>query len=184
MTEEEKKKLLEEQQKKQDPKPEEKSQVDLAKALKEVRENSVPKSEYEKLEKTNQELISQIINGNDAGAGQQKAPKTMADVQALRKELYGPKGSELSNLEFWDKTLKLRDAVIEVEGIDPFLPHGANIKPTEQDVESAENVAKVVSQCIKEADGDSGVFTALLQSKTNNDSQAFIAHLKKVGAIK
>lgn len=188
MTEEEKQKLLEEQKKqqqqKQDPKPDEQSQLELAKALKEARENSVPKSEYEKLQKTNQELIAQIIDGSDAGGGQHRTPKTKADVQALRNELYGPKCSELSNLEFWDKTLKLREAVIEVDGIDPFLPHGANIKPTEQDVESAENVAKVVSQCIKEADGDSGVFTALLQSKTNNDSQAFVAHLKKVGAIK
>ena len=43
-----------------DPKPEEKkekkseqSNVELAKALKEARENSVPKADYEKLEKEN-----------------------------------------------------------------------------------------------------------------------------------
>lgn len=188
MTEEEKQKLLEEQKKqqqqKQDPKPEEQSQVELAKALKEARENMVPKSEYEKLEKTNKELIAQIINGEDPGAGQQKAPKTKADIEALRKDLFGPKCSELTNLEFCKKTLALRQAVMEVEGIDPFLPHGAKIKPNEQDVERAEVVAKTIQECIDKSEGSSEVFTALLQAETTNDSPTFIAHLKKIGALK
>lgn len=183
MPEEEKQKL-QQQNPQQDPKPEESSVLELTKALKAARENSVPKSEYQKLEETNRQLIAQIINGGDAGAGQQKTPKTKADIQALRKELYGPKCSELSNLDYWDKTLKLREAVMEVDGFDPFLPIGANIKPTEFDAEKAQNVADVVSQCIKEADGDSGVFTALLQARTNADSPTLVAHLKKLEASK
>ena len=173
-----------------DPKPEEKkekkpeqSNVELAKALKEARENSVPKADYEKLEKENKELVAQIINGEGNVGNGQPTPEKV-DIKALRDELYGPKGADLSNLDFWKKTLKLRNAVIEQEGYDPFLPHGAKIKPNEQDVERAEAVAKTVEKCIEEANGNSEVFTALLQAETANDSPSFLAHLKKIGALK
>ena len=175
-------------QKEQKPsgkKPEETDVVALAKALKEARENSVPKADYDRIVKEKEDLVSQVINGGDgAGNGQQKVPPEEVDIEALREKLYGPKSSELSNLEYWKYTLELRDAVIKRDGIDPFLPHGANIKPNDNDVDRAKAVAKVVQECIDEADGDSGVFTALLQSKTNNDSPSLTAHLKKMGLIK
>ena len=173
-----------------DPKPEEKekekkpepSNVELAKAFKELKENSVSKEDYEKLQNENKELVAQIINGEGGGNGQPTPEKV--DIKVLRDELYGPKGADLSNLDFWKKTLQLRNAVIEQEGYDPFLPHGAKIKPNEQDVERAEAVAKTVEKCIEEANGNSEVFTALLQAETANDSPSFLAHLKKIGAIK
>ena len=174
-----------EEENKSEVKPEETDTVALAKALKEARENSVPKSEYDKVVKEKEALVSEVINGGDgAGNGQQELPPQEADIEALREKLYGPKGSELNNLEFWKATLELRDAIIKRDGADPFLPHGANIKPTEFDAQRAEAVARVVKECIDEADGDSGVFTALLQSRINNDSQALTAHLKKIGAYK
>jgi len=173
-----------------DPKPEEKkekkseqSNIELAKALKEARENSVPKAEYEKLQNENKELVAQIINGEGNVGNGQPTPEKV-DIKALREDLYGPKGADLSNLDFWKKTLQLRNAVIEQEGYDPFLPHGAKIKPNEQDVERAEAVAKTVEKCIEEANGNSEVFTALLQAETANDSPSFLAHLKKIGALK
>ena len=165
-------------------KPEETDTVSLAKALKEARENSVSKEEYEKLKEENKKLVSEIINGEGgAGNGQTITPEK-ADIKALRETLYGPKSSELSNLEYWTKTLELRDAVIAQEGYDPFLPYGEKIKPTAQDMEKANNVATVIQECIDDSNGDSEIFTALLQSKTNNDSPSFLAHLKQIGALK
>ena len=171
---------------KKDKKPEDKSNVDLAKALKELRENSVSKEDYERVVNENKQLVAEVINGEGgAGSGQATPPQDLeADIKALREKLYGPKASELSNLEFCEATLKLREAIIKRDGVDPFLPHGANIKPTDFDTQRAQAVADVMAECIKEADGDSGVFTALLQAKTNNDSQALTAHLKKIGALK
>ena len=174
-----------------DPKPEEKkkeekpaeSNVELAKALKEARENSVPKADYEKLEKENKDLVAQIINGEGNVGNGQPTPEKV-DIKALREDLYGPKGADLSNLDFWKKTLQLRNAVIEQEGYDPFLPHGAKIKPDENDIERAEAVAKTMQKCIDESNGNSEVFTALLQAETTNDSPTFIAHLRKIGALK
>ena len=165
-------------------KPEEEpNNVELAKALKELRENSVSKEDYEKLEKENKELVSQIINGA-GGAGNGQSTPEKVDIKALREELYGPKCSELTNLDYWKKTLKLRNAVIEQEGYDPFLPHGSKIKPNDYDVERANAVAETVQKCIDEANDNSEVFTALLQAETANDSPTMIAHLKKIGALK
>ena len=166
-----------------DKKPEENSNLDLAKALKELRENSVSKEDYEKLKEENKKLVDEVINGEGGGIGQ-PTPEKKVDIKVLREELYGPKGADLSNLEFWKKTLELRSAVIEQEGYDPFLPHGAKIKPNEQDVERAEAVARTVQDCIDKSEGSSEVFTALLQQETANDSPSFLAHLKKIGAIK
>lgn len=161
--------------------PESPSTVELAKALKEQKENSVSKAEYEKLQQENRDLIAQVINGGGASDSGQGTPKEQVDIEQLREELYGPKGQQLNNLEVIEKTLQLRDAVIAKDGIDPFLPVGANIKPTDFDAERAQAVADVLAECVKEADGDSGVFTALLQSRLANDSIAFTNRLKKLG---
>ena len=169
--------------KKSEVKPEEQEDtVSLAKALKEARENSVSKAEYEKLKAENKKLVSEIINGEGAGNGQKPAPEQQkASIEELREKLYGPKCSELSNLEYWKNTLALRDAVIEQGDPDPFLPIGTKISPTSEDVEKANNVADVVQQCIDEAEGNSEVFTALLQSRMNPDSPQLTLRLKKLG---
>lgn len=169
-----------EEKKEEKPEP---SNVELAKAFKELKENSVSKEDYEKLQKENKELVAQIING-DGGAGNGQPTPEKVDIKALREEIYGPKGADLSNLDYWKKTLKLRNAVIEQEGYDPFLPHGSKIKPSEYDAERAKAVAETVQKCIDEANDNSEVFTALLQAETSNDSPAFLAHLKKIGALK
>ena len=173
----------EKDKKPREQKPEEQDTVALAKALQEARANSVPKEKYEQLEAENRRLVSEVINGGGAGNGQ-ATPETKVDIKALREELYGPKSADLSNLDFWKKTLDLRNAVIEQEGYDPFLPHGAKIKPDDNDVERAEAVAKTVKECIDKSEGSSEVFTALLQQQIANDSPTFLAHLKKIGAIK
>ena len=164
--------------------PEETSNVALAKALEEARKNSVSKEEFEKLQEENRRLVSEIINGEGgAGNGQQAAPE-QASIEDLRTKLYGPKASELTNLEFCKLTLDLRDAVIAQDGYDPFLPHGAKIKPTEQDIERADLVARTIKDCIEKSEGNSEVFTALLQAEIANDTPTFTAHLKKLGLIK
>ena len=173
--------------KKSEAKPDEQelSSVALAKALKDQQKNSVSKAEYDKLLEENRQLVDQIINGGDAGNGQKTSPEEAeVDIETLRQRLYGPKSEELTNLQAAELTLQLRDAVIKKEGKDPFLPYGAHINPTEADEASANKVASVLKECVEEANGDSGVFTALLQSKINNDSPALTAHLKKVGALR
>ena len=155
----------------------------LTKALQEQRENSVSKAEFEKMKAERDAVVAQVIDGENSPAGGNSPEENKVDIASLKNELYGPKSQNLNNLEYIKKTLQLRDAIIERDGeeFDPFLPLGANIKPTEDDVEKAKKVAEVFQQCVDESDGDSGVFTAKLQALTNNDSAAFTNRLKKLG---
>lgn len=166
-----------------EPKPEEQSTVELAKAYKELKENSVPKEEFNKLQKEMSEVVATVINGGGGSGNGQATPteKEKVDLQALRQEIYGPKGRDLNNLQVIEKTLKLRQAVIDQEGYDPFVTSGPTVKPTENEKERAELVAQVLQECVDECGGDSGVFTAKLQSKLSPDPITLTNHLKKLG---
>ena len=163
-------------------KEEKQDNVDLAKAYKDLKGNSVSKEEYDKLKEENTKLLNEVINGGGgSGSGQATPTQEKPDIDKLRAELYGPKGQQLTNLQVVEKTLQLRKAIMDEGGMDPFLPVGANIKPDDRDRERAQAVADVLSECVRESDGDSGVFTAILQSKIANDSILLTNHLKKLG---
>lgn len=138
------------------------NEVDYIAAINQLRENSVSKEAYNKLKKENKDLINALANGQTLDA-----PDSKPDINALRKELYG-KGKELNNLEYVDKTLKLRRAIIDAGGADPFLPTGDHIKITSQMIDTAESVAEILEECVEFADGDSGIFTAELQRRTKD----------------
>ena len=132
-------------------------------AINELKAKSVDKDKYEALEAQNKELLNAVLNGGGLNSG---APEVVdkPDIKKLREELYGGKTS-LSNLQIAEKTLELRKALMDEGEIDPFVPVGQNISPEPFDFEKAQEVADVLKECIEKAEGDSGVFTNLLQLK-------------------
>lgn len=131
--------------------------------IEELRANSVSRADYDKLKAEHNRAMNALING-----GQMDDPKAeKVDKDALRKELYS-QDNGLSNLEYWQKTLTLRQAIIDDGGKDPFLPYGQKIAPTAEDVECANRVAKVVQECIDYAEGDSRIFTNELDRRTTD----------------
>lgn len=135
--------------------------VDYIEAIKQMRENTVDKSQYLKLKEENKRLLTSLVNGETLSAD---SVAETVDVKKLRAELYGSE-NDYSNLEYITKTLQLRDAIIEQGGTDPFLPYGKNIAPTNEDIVAAEKVASVLRECIEYADGDSAIFTNELQRR-------------------
>lgn len=131
--------------------------------IEQLRANSVSKAEYDKLKAEHNKAMNALINGGQMDTG--KAEKV--DKDALRKELYS-QDNGLSNLEYWQKTLTLRQAIIDDGGNDPFLPYGQKIAPTAEDMEAANRVAKAVQECIDYADGDSRIFTNELDRRTTD----------------
>ena len=132
--------------------------------IEQLRANSVSKEQYDKLKAEHNKAMNALINGG------QLDPKETEPVDkgALRKALYTQDCENLSNLEYWQKTLTLRQAIIDEGGQDPFLPYGQKITPTAEDVEKANNVAKVVQECIDYAQGDSRIFTNELDRRTTD----------------
>lgn len=132
--------------------------------IKNYKENSVSKEEYEKVIQENKNLLNQYIEGNQM---EDKKGEVDVDTNELRKKLFDVE-SPLSNLEYAETALKLRDQVIKETGRDPFLPYGQNISPTDEDVKKANNVAEVFRHCIEYANGDDEVFTNELMRLTDD----------------
>lgn len=141
------------------------SGVDYIEAIKKLKENSVPKEDYERVQDENRKLLQSLINGETIEQEAAERP----DIAALRKELYGEEFAG-SDLEYVSKTLELRKAIMEKGGMDPFLPYGKKIIPTEEDITTAERVAETLQECIDYADGDSTVFIAELQRRMIDSS--------------
>lgn len=137
------------------------STQDYLEAIQSLKQNSVDRSEYEKLKAENKKLINAVVNGQTVDVENQ--PKHR-DADTIRDELFN---SEHSNLDYIKLALELRSTLISEGKPDPFLPMGSQISPTAEDVQKAEKVAAVYQECIDYADGDSKLFTQELQRRTN-----------------
>ena len=140
---------------------------DYLAAIKELKENSVNRSEYEKLRAENKKLIDTVVNGLPGQEEQVVVKHTKEQIDDLRNDLFNSP-RELNNLEFITKTMELREALMENGEPDPFLPVGKQISPTRDDIEGAEKVAQVYKECIEYAEGDSEVFTNELMRRTRD----------------
>ena len=140
---------------------------DYISAIKDLKQNSVARSEYDKLRAENKKLIDAVINGAPGQEEQVVVKHSKEQIDDLRNELFNsPK--ELSNLEYITKAMELREALMENGEPDPFLPVGKQISPTRDDLEGAEKVAQVYKECIDYAEGDSEVFTNELMRRTRD----------------
>lgn len=126
-------------------------------AINQLKANSVDRAKYDKLKKENQQLLDTLVSG-----GSLETPVAEKEsITQLRQDLF--KSKDLTNLEFCQKALDLRNAILEEGGADPFLPNGKMYSPDFNDVASANKVAEALQSCIDYADGDTQVFTMELQ---------------------
>ena len=140
---------------------------DYLAAIKELKENSVNRSEYDKLRAENKRLIDAVVNGQPGQEEPVVSKHSKEQIDELRNDLFNsPK--ELNNLEYITKAMELREALMENGEPDPFLPVGKQISPTRDDLEGAEKVAQVYRECIEYAEGDSEVFTNELMRRTRD----------------
>lgn len=137
--------------------------TDYISAIKEMKQNSVDKATYNKLKDENKQLLDALVNGKEI-AIEQKQP---VDISELRNKLFD-KDTQLSNLDYVQTALELRDALLEKGERDPFLPVGDKTQLTAEQVDKANQVAEVLKDCVEFAEGDSGIFTAELQRRTKD----------------
>ena len=135
--------------------------TDYIAAINQLKQNSVDRSQYDKLKAENKKLLDSIVNGQELDV---KPSNQLRDPQEIRKELFN---EEHNNLDYVTLMVELRNSLLSRGEPDPFLPYGSQIAPTPQDVEAAEKVAIVYQECIDYAQGDSSLFTQELQRRTN-----------------
>jgi len=123
--------------------------------------------EIKKSHEENKTLLNRILDGDLGPDDKDSDSKDSKTVSELRDELFKPK-KDLNNLEFAEKTLALRDKIMEEGGIDPFLPQGSKVRITAEDREAAQRVAECMKHCIDIADGDSEIYTRELMRITTD----------------
>ena len=133
-------------------------------AIKEMKANTVDKEAYRKLQEENKQLLNSLVNGETIETTDAEPKES---VEELRSKLFGTKRKDLTNLEFVENSLKLRDALMESGEMDPFVPVGSKIKPTDEDFAKAKKVAEVLQECVDYAEGNPDVFTDELKRRIN-----------------
>lgn len=139
--------------------------IDYISAINEIKQNSVPRDKYEQLEREKKELINALKNNSQINLVDDREKKS---IDELRSDLFNS-GRDLTNLEYVERTLALRDALIEKGEPDPFLPNGKNYSITQDDINKAEIVAQTFRECVDYANGNSQLFTQELMRRTKDD---------------
>ena len=132
-------------------------------AIKEMKANSVSKEAYVKLQQENKQLLNSLVNGQSIEVEKEEP----VDIDGLRQKLFSAKKHDMTNLEYVSNALKLREALMEKGEMDPFVPSGKKIHPTDDDFKKADKVATVLQECVDYADGDAMVFTDELKRRIN-----------------
>lgn len=137
---------------------------DYLATIKELKENSVSRQDYDKLVAENKKILGLYVDGQ--GVDNKQEAEVVPTIDELREDLFGPQGEGIGNLEFAQKALLLRKQLMDKGEPDPFLPIGRQISPDDADIAAANKVATVLQECIDYAEGDNAVFTNELQRRT------------------
>jgi hypothetical protein len=133
-------------------------------ALQELKENTVPKEDYNKLEKKYNKLFSDVAGGkyapgidNTEPTAEEKKKRT----EDLMKNLAD--GKITGPVERTKALCEIDDYYRETQGKSIFEPsYGAPTKDTE---ESADNLRDILDQALEKADGSDSVFVAAINQR-------------------
>ena len=144
---------------------------DYIAAIKELKQNSVDKADYDALRLENKKLLDAVVNGQQVeGSGSESASKET--IQELRDKLFD--NEDQTNLEYIQNALNLRNRLLEEGYDDPFVPQGNKIVASDADYARAEKVATVLQEMVDEADGNPNVFLNEYQRRVKENSKTNI----------
>ena len=133
-------------------------------AIEELKASTVSRDAYNKLRNENKQLLDALVSGKELP----QEPQKKESITDLRKKLFS--GNDMSNLEYVETALSLRDSLIEAGERDPFLPYGDKVDITPEQIDAANKVAAGLKEMVDFAEGDSGVFSAEYQRRVKDVS--------------
>lgn len=143
------------------------NEQDYIKALQELKQSTVSKEDYKKLQDDNARLIEALKNGDSVNLADTEEKK---DIGELRKELFQGLEGGVPNLEMAKRLVNLRNEILKDEKAwDPALPNGKGYKFDPYDQEQANQVFELMEYCIEYADGDEALFTQEFQRHIRDD---------------
>ena len=142
--------MVEEEKIEQQATPDIQTAEDYVAYIKRLQENTVPLEKFESLKKEKEVLTKALAGEGPIPESVQERAKP-ADVNELREKFINAGEENLSNAEYIKSALELRQAIIDGGGTDPFLPTGAKISPTPQDIAGAQKVADAMQSWLDAA---------------------------------
>lgn len=130
------------------------SAEDYIATINSIKQNSVPREEYEKLVEERRQLLKSLETSKPQETSADEVPE---DLNMLRNKLNNSK----SDLEYAENALHLRDAVLKQEGVDIFVNPHSGVDETSD----AEEVANVLRECVDQSGGSNAVFVAKVGEK-------------------
>lgn len=146
------------------PNEEASMETDYVEAIKNLKQNSVSKADYDALRLENKKLLQAVVNGQTVEV---EPEEPEVDLAELRKNVFN--NPNQTNLEYVTNVLKLRDAVLEKEGYDVFVPQSSQYSPTQDDIARANKVAEQFKEMVEIADGNPNVFLNEYQRRVKDD---------------
>ena len=146
------------------PNEEASMETDYVEAIKTLKQNSVSKADYDALRLENKKLLQAVVNGQTVEV---EPEEPEVDLAQLRKNVFD--NPNQTNLEYVTNVLKLRDAVLEKEGYDVFVPQSSQYSPTQDDIARANRVAEQFQEMVDIADGNPNVFLNEFQRRVKDD---------------
>ena len=146
------------------PNEEASMETDYVEAIKNLKQNSVSKADYDALRLENKKLLQAVVNGQTIEV---EPEEPEVDLAQLRKNVFD--NPNQTNLDYVTNVLKLRDAVLEKEGYDVFVPQSSQYSPTQDDIARANKVAEQFKEMVDIADGNPNVFLNEFQRRVKDD---------------
>lgn len=134
---------------------------DVVSEINKIKENTVSKDEYNRLRAERDKYAKALIEGT-----QVTEPKQAVPIADLREKLLN--SDSLSNLDYVQTALQLREAILEDTGEDIFVGKGSKLTPDDNDYLKAQQVADAFQHCVEVSDGNSEIFTRELMRITND----------------
>lgn len=135
--------------------------LDPIEALKEIKQNTVSKEEYNKVVQERNKLFNAFANGQVVNKEEEPAPAP-ANIHELDMSIYGEEVDpyKIGDLGYFQGLLNLRNALIEQNNEDIFVPAPqGKWSPKPEDFVDAQRRADIYQECINAADGDPQAFT-------------------------
>ena len=140
--------------------------TDYIAAIKELKQNSVPKSEADALKAENKKLLDALVNGEEMEANSgEKLGSRLEYYKAYKENKFS------TDLEYWTNFLNLRKATIKEYGADPCVtgsfgltPEGGRVEPAYGEQETIDEQLNMIEDFITQANGNSLVFETLMQA--------------------
>lgn len=153
------------QERKEDQSSEEQNPADVyLDTIKELKENTVPKEEYEKIKKERDTLVRNVIDSSVLNETTESIDVNSDErIKSLREKIFGKK--PISNYEYMEAALELRRAIKERTGRDVFLPEN----PTAEEENQAEKFVSYAKEALELTKENPDLFPYIFTSGLRDD---------------